>query len=154
MHKAWCSIEEVPYYFSRSSMNFQGHTGWKIDDLMIYGMENLIPSVFVRRFRCHSHRSRPRSYSLKICLSPMTDKSCGLLYLGIWPGKRRYIVTNHWDFRMKFWRFITFVFIIPILSSSLLLSLVVIAALLLSSSTNLFTQFPWLLTDVNYREIV
>ena len=25
MHKAWNSIEEVPYYFSRSSAKFQGH---------------------------------------------------------------------------------------------------------------------------------
>ena len=33
MHKAWSSIEEVPYCFSRSSVKFQGHTGWKIDDL-------------------------------------------------------------------------------------------------------------------------
>ena len=33
MHKAWCTIEEMPYYFSRSSIKFQGHTGWKIDDL-------------------------------------------------------------------------------------------------------------------------
>ena len=33
MHKAWCNVEEVPYTFSRSSINFQGHTGWKIDDL-------------------------------------------------------------------------------------------------------------------------
>ena len=33
MHKAWCSIEEVPYYFSGSSIKFQGHTCWKIDDL-------------------------------------------------------------------------------------------------------------------------
>ena len=33
MHKAWCSKEEVPYGFSRSSITFQGHTGWKIDDL-------------------------------------------------------------------------------------------------------------------------
>ena len=33
MHKAWCSIEEVPYCFPRSSIKFQGHTGWKIDDL-------------------------------------------------------------------------------------------------------------------------
>ena len=32
MHKAWCSIEEVPYCFPRSSIKFQGHTGWKIDD--------------------------------------------------------------------------------------------------------------------------
>ena len=27
------SIEEVPYCFSRSSIKFQGHTGWKIEDL-------------------------------------------------------------------------------------------------------------------------
>ena len=33
MHKAWCNIEKVPYNFSRSSIKFQGHTGWKIDDL-------------------------------------------------------------------------------------------------------------------------
>ena len=32
-HKAWCTIEEVPYHFSRSSIKFQGHTGWKIYDL-------------------------------------------------------------------------------------------------------------------------
>ena len=32
MHKAWCIIEEVPYYFSGSSIAFRGHTGWKIDD--------------------------------------------------------------------------------------------------------------------------
>ena len=33
MHKAWCSIEEVPYYFSAPSIEFQGRTGWKIDNL-------------------------------------------------------------------------------------------------------------------------
>ena len=33
MHKAWCSIVEVPYYLSRSCIKFQGHAGWKIDDL-------------------------------------------------------------------------------------------------------------------------
>ena len=33
IHKAWCSIEEVPYYFSRSYIKFQGHTGWKMEDL-------------------------------------------------------------------------------------------------------------------------
>ena len=32
MHKAWCSIEEVQYYFSGSSIKFRGHMGWKIDD--------------------------------------------------------------------------------------------------------------------------
>ena len=33
MHKAWYSIQEVPLCFSRSSIEFQGHTEWKIDDL-------------------------------------------------------------------------------------------------------------------------
>ena len=33
IHKAWSSIEEVPYCFWRSSIKYQGHTGWKIDDL-------------------------------------------------------------------------------------------------------------------------
>ena len=32
MYKASCSIKEVPYYFSGSSIKFQGHIGWKIDD--------------------------------------------------------------------------------------------------------------------------
>ena len=32
-HKAWCSIEDVPYYFSGLSIKFQGDMGWKIDDL-------------------------------------------------------------------------------------------------------------------------
>ena len=30
MHKAWSSIEEVPYCFSRSNIKFQGHTALKI----------------------------------------------------------------------------------------------------------------------------
>ena len=30
MHKAWSSIKEVPYCFSRSFVKFQGHTGHKI----------------------------------------------------------------------------------------------------------------------------
>ena len=33
MHKAWCVIEKLPYDFSGSSIKFQGHTGWKIDDM-------------------------------------------------------------------------------------------------------------------------
>ena len=32
MHKAWSSIEEVPYCFSRSHIKFQGHTALKIVD--------------------------------------------------------------------------------------------------------------------------
>ena len=33
MHKAWCSIEKVPYCFPRPSIKFQGHKGQKIDYL-------------------------------------------------------------------------------------------------------------------------
>ena len=29
-HIAWCCLEEVPYYFSRPSVKFQGHTAIKI----------------------------------------------------------------------------------------------------------------------------
>ena len=32
MHKAWSSIGEVPYCFSRTCVKFQGHTGQKIAD--------------------------------------------------------------------------------------------------------------------------
>ena len=32
MHRAWSSIVEVPYCFSRSSIKFQGHTGQNITD--------------------------------------------------------------------------------------------------------------------------
>ena len=30
MHKAWSSMEEVPYYFARSTVKFQGRTALKI----------------------------------------------------------------------------------------------------------------------------
>ena len=33
MHKAWCSLEEVPYSYSRSSIKFQGQMDWKIENL-------------------------------------------------------------------------------------------------------------------------
>ena len=33
MHKPWCGTEKVPCCFSRSSIQFQGHTGRKIEDL-------------------------------------------------------------------------------------------------------------------------
>ena len=33
MHKAWHSVEEVPYCFLRSSVKFPGHMGPKINDL-------------------------------------------------------------------------------------------------------------------------
>ena len=32
MHKAWCCLGEVPYWFLRSSVKFQGHTAKKMVD--------------------------------------------------------------------------------------------------------------------------
>ena len=32
MHKAWSSIDELPYCFSRSYVKFEGHTAKKIVD--------------------------------------------------------------------------------------------------------------------------
>ena len=67
MHKAWCSIEEVPYYSSRSSIKFQGHTGWKIYDLN---------PIWVRFF------SRPVAAlkSLRFALSFPNEMSLHLVY--------------------------------------------------------------------------
>ena len=50
MHKAWCRTEEVPYCFSRSSIKFEGHMNWKIDDLnpilsKITGLVGVIKSL-------------------------------------------------------------------------------------------------------------
>ena len=33
MHKAWHSVEEIPYCVFMSSIKFPGHTGWNIDGL-------------------------------------------------------------------------------------------------------------------------
>ena len=42
MHRAWCSLGEVPYCFSKSSVKFQGHTAKKIvdfdPDLGVFGL--------------------------------------------------------------------------------------------------------------------
>ena len=55
MHKAWRSIEEVPYCFSRSFIKFHGHTGGKIDDLnpiwdYLAGRSYQIPQICLVQF--------------------------------------------------------------------------------------------------------
>ena len=47
IHKAWGSIEDVPYCFSRSSVKFQGHTGQKIT---ILTQIDRFPTVWVHRW--------------------------------------------------------------------------------------------------------
>ena len=51
MHKAWSGTEEVPYCFSRPSIIFQGHTGWKIDDMNQILSKNTGPAQICLVFR-------------------------------------------------------------------------------------------------------
>ena len=71
MHKTWYSIEEVPYYFSGSSIKFQGHTGWKIDDLN---------PIWVRLLG-RSQLSNPSDLP---CFTVLTSSAGRLTNLGSW----------------------------------------------------------------------
>ena len=42
IHKAWCSIEDVPYYFLGSAIKFQGHTGEKSTILIQFDRVRLL----------------------------------------------------------------------------------------------------------------
>ena len=91
MHKAWRSTEEVPYCFSRSSIKFQGHRDWKIDDLnpILNKITRLVRAIKSIRYalfwfkpnfvvimnytpnnylRCE-YPSRPLIYNIKFCLT-------------------------------------------------------------------------------------
>ena len=51
MHNAWCSKEEEPYCFSRSSVKFQGYMGKKIDDLNPILSKITRPVAAIKSFR-------------------------------------------------------------------------------------------------------
>ena len=71
IHKAWCSTEEVPYYFSRSSIKFQGHglknrriesnlskiISYQIPQIcLVYDMEVIMEVHWnISGFFCHSY---------------------------------------------------------------------------------------------------
>ena len=91
MHKAWCSIEEVPYYFSRSSIKFQGHTGWKINDLdqiwarlLISWLQLSNPSALPCFWPCHftfccrDQISEKKKEKDRKCYADMSDDSTQL----------------------------------------------------------------------------
>ena len=50
MHKAWSSIEEVPYCFSRSSVKFQGHTVLRSSNLTQIGSFGTVTPVWIHRW--------------------------------------------------------------------------------------------------------
>ena len=49
MRKAWCSLEEVPYCFSRPSVKFQGHTAKKMSILTQSGHFRTVTPVWIHR---------------------------------------------------------------------------------------------------------
>ena len=71
MHNAWCSIEEVPYCFPRSSIKFQVHTGQNI--------VNLDPNLGFPD--CHSNLNSPMD--LKWCTKlDLVWKNCPIVFRG------------------------------------------------------------------------
>ena len=71
MHKAWSSIEEVPYCFSRSYIRFQGHTALKIVE---FDPNCAFPD-------CNSSLNSPMA--MKCCTKLETAKgSCPIVFQG------------------------------------------------------------------------
>ena len=56
LHKAWSSIEDVHYCFSRSSIKFHGHTGCKIDDLNPIEITRPVAAIKSLRFALFQFR--------------------------------------------------------------------------------------------------
>ena len=50
MHKTWSSIQEVPYWFLRSSIKFQDHTGQKIADFVLNWAFPTVTPVWIHRW--------------------------------------------------------------------------------------------------------
>ena len=50
MHQTWSSIAGVPFYFSRSSFNFHGHTAKKIVILTQIGRFRTVTSVWIHQW--------------------------------------------------------------------------------------------------------
>ena len=50
MHKAWSSIEEVSFCFSRSSVKFQGHTAKKWSNLTQIGRFRTVTPVWIHQW--------------------------------------------------------------------------------------------------------
>ena len=71
MHKAWSSIEEVPYCFSRSSVKFHGHTALKIVE---FDPNRAFPD-------CNSSLNSPMA--MKCCTKLETAKErCPIVFQG------------------------------------------------------------------------
>ena len=71
MHKAWSSIEEVPYCFSRSSVKFQGHIA---QEIVKFDSNWVFPD-------CNSSLNSPMA--MKCCTKLETaNKRCPIVFQG------------------------------------------------------------------------
>ena len=94
MYKAWSSIGEVPYCFSRSSVKFQGHTGQRITD---FNPNWVFPD-------CNS--SLNSLMAMRCCTKPeVAQKICPIVFQGhssnvkvTW-DKKSLILSQIWRFR-------------------------------------------------------
>ena len=81
MHKAWSSIEEVPYCFARSSIKFDGHTGGKIDDfesyLRLLGRSQLSNPSDLPCFLWNTQNGHPTVHTARIGNEWVLSQHCG-----------------------------------------------------------------------------
>ena len=70
MHKTWCSTEKVPYCFSKSSIEFEGHVDQKIDDLnpILSKITGLVAAINSLRFALLFFNSLTLGYSVVILM--------------------------------------------------------------------------------------
>ena len=107
MHKAWCSIKEVPCYFSGSSIKFQGHTGWKIDNLnpiwvRLLGRSQLsnlsdLPCSFTEFWQGDSEDQSTCVKTSVRLFSSWASTIINLLYTYLWV----HFIQNEWHFATK-----------------------------------------------------
>ena len=79
MHKAWSSIEEVPYWFSRSSIKLQGHT--KLPVLSCFERFRTVTTVWIHRWIWMMHRAWCSievvpCYCLRLCIKFQGHTGC------------------------------------------------------------------------------
>ena len=98
-------VEEVPYYFSRSSIKFQGHTGWKINDLNPIWVRSLgrwqlsnpsdLPCFMKNQFGLYITYISVAHFAMKFCTEHGSIIECcaGFAYPIAWWSQASEIVT-------------------------------------------------------------
>ena len=90
MHKAWRGIEKMPYFFSRSSIQFQGHMGKKVANLV-----SILAFKFTRPFtsiKCLGFALLILNSDIHLSFSPCDGKHHYFLHAHAMSGT---VVTEH-----------------------------------------------------------